>query len=76
MGIQFNSVKPTVHLLAAIISYTINMTHQSVDRLLPLQDQASSAEYHHLTIKKGGKATSESRKMQLLMEILCFLFVT
>jgi len=56
---QSNSVEHTVHLLAVITSHTINMTHQPVDKLLPLPDQASSAKYHHLTIEKGGNANAE-----------------
>jgi len=58
-GIQFNPVKPTVHLQAAITSRTIDTTHQPTDKLSPLQDQALSAEYHHLTIEKGRKANAE-----------------
>ena len=58
-GIQFNPVEPMVHLQATITSCIIDMTHQPVDKLLPLQDQASSAKYRHLTIEKGGKANAE-----------------
>jgi len=59
MGIQFNPVEPTVHLLPMIISCIIDMTHQPSDKLSPPWNQASSAEYHHLTIEKGGKTNAE-----------------
>ncbi len=65
-GIQFNSVKPTVHFQAAIISHTIDTTHQPADKLSPLQDQALSAKYHHLITKKGGKANAD-RNVKILI---------
>jgi len=54
-GIQSDTVKPMVQLQATIILHTINTTHQPTDKLSPLQDQASSPKYHHLTIEKGRK---------------------
>jgi len=58
-GIQSDSVEPTVHLQVAIISHTIDTTHQPMDKLSPPQDQALSAKYCHLTIEKGRKANAE-----------------